>query len=77
MKLIYWSGLAEAVSSPRTDHHLTRTRYVRRVFLIDGSILKTEASDSQQVQGGPREKLECRHEICISAVCIVADGHGS
>ena len=43
---ILTSGLAEAVSSPRTDHHLTRTRYVSQVFHIAGSILKTEASDT-------------------------------
>ena len=41
-------GLSEAVSSPKTDHHLTRTRYVRQVFLIAGSILKPEASDTSR-----------------------------
>ena len=59
---------ADAVSGPRADHHLTRTRNVRQVFLIGGFILNTEASD-KQVQESPREKLECRHERCISAVC--------
>ena len=39
-------GLAEAVSSSKTGHHLTGTHYVRRVFLIAGSNLKTEASDT-------------------------------
>ena len=38
--------LTEAVSSPRADHHLIRTRYVRQVFLIAGSIVNTETSDS-------------------------------
>ena len=40
-----------------TDHHLTRIRYVPHVFLIAGSIPKTEASDTDQVQEGPCEKL--------------------
>ena len=34
------SGRSEAVSSPAPDHHLKRTRYVHRVFLLAGSIIK-------------------------------------
>ena len=43
---ILMSLLAEAVSNPRADHHLTRTRYVRQVILIAGSIVNTDTSDS-------------------------------
>ena len=43
---ILTTGLSEVVSSPRVVHHLTRARYVRQMFLIEGSILKTEGSDS-------------------------------
>ncbi len=47
------------------------------MFLVAGSIVSTDASDSLLVQEGPREKLECRQEMHISGLYKLVDGPGS